>query len=67
MKKKHITFKIGLVDRFFFGTSLLNRFLFRNRFIGTGFYLGNRFMANKKNINIRSKIKVKFKVFYWEN
>ncbi len=34
-----------------------------NRFIGTGFSLGNRFKVNKKNINKRSKIKVKFEVF----
>ncbi len=65
------SFKLGLVDRFFFGTGLLNQFRFRtglsepvsfsNRFIQTGFYLGNQF--NKKNINKRSKIKVKFEVF----
>ena len=36
---------------------------FWNRFIQTGFYLGNRFKVNKKNINKRSKIKVKSKVF----
>jgi hypothetical protein len=36
---------------------------FLNQFIGTGFYLGNRFKVNKKNINKRSKIKVKFEVF----
>ena len=44
-----------------------NRFIepvpLSNRFIGTGFYLGNRFKVNKKNINKRSKIKVKFEVF----
>jgi len=36
---------------------------FLNRFIQTGFYLGNRFKVNKKNIYKGSKIKVKFKVF----
>ncbi len=51
----------------FFGTGLLNRFRFRtglsvpvpflNQFIGTGFYLGNRFKVNKKNINKRFKKK----------
>ncbi len=39
-------YKLGLVDRFFFGTGLLNRF-----------------KVNKKNINKRSKIKVKLEVF----
>ncbi len=55
-------FKLGLVDRFF-----LNQFiepvLLSNRFIQTGFYLGNRFKVNKKNINKISKIKFKFEVF----
>ena len=70
---------LGLVDRFFFwnwfrfrtGLSepvqftkrLIETVSFSNRFIQTGFYLGNRFKVNKKNINKRSKIKVKFKVF----
>jgi len=44
-----------------------NRFIelvpFLNRFIGTGFYLGNRFKVNKK-ISIKDpKLKIKFKVF----
>jgi len=32
---------------------------FLDRFIQTGFYLGNRFKVNKKNINKRFKINVK--------
>jgi hypothetical protein len=54
---------VGLVDRFFFGTGLSEPVPFLNRFIQTGFYFGNRFKLNKKNINKRSKIKVKFEVF----
>jgi hypothetical protein len=61
---------LGLVDRFFvplsnrfIGTGSIFKPVYWNRFIQTGFYLGNRFKVNKKNINKRSKIKVKFKVF----
>ncbi len=43
-------FLLGLVERFFFGTSLLEPVSFSNRFIQTGFYLGNRFKVNKKII-----------------
>ncbi len=50
-------------NRFHFWTGLSEPVPFLNRFIQTGFYLGNRFKVYKKNINKRSKIKVKFKVF----
>jgi hypothetical protein len=69
--------RLGLVDGFFFGTGLLNRFRFRtgllepvsfsNRFIQTGFYLGNRFNVNKKIISIKEpKLSLNLK-YFWEN
>jgi hypothetical protein len=46
----------------FFGTGLLNRFRFRTGLL-VPVSFSNRFKVNKKNINKRSKIKVKFEVF----
>jgi len=60
----NITLELGLVDRFFFGIGSIFEPVYWNRFhFRTGFYLANRFKVNKKNINKRSKVKVKFKVF----
>jgi hypothetical protein len=71
-----MVFKLGLVDRFFFGTGLLNWFRFQtglskpvpflNRFIQTDFYLGNRFKVYKK-ISIKDpKLRLNLK-YFWEN
>ncbi len=60
-------YQLGLVDRFYFGTGLLEPVSFSNRFIQTGFYLGNRFKVNEKKISIKDlKLRLNLK-YSWEN